>query len=92
MKLIIISGRSGSGKSTALRALEDAGFSCIDNFPVELLPSLVSSVLAEAEAPRAFRIQAWPRTTQLSTLRPLRSQRDCRRSARRAASDPSMKS
>ncbi len=47
MKLIIISGRSGSGKSTALRALEDAGFSCIDNFPVELLPSLVSSVLSE---------------------------------------------
>lgn len=50
MKLIIISGRSGSGKSTALRALEDAGFNCIDNFPVELLPSLVSSVLAEQDA------------------------------------------
>lgn len=47
MKLIIISGRSGSGKSTALRALEDAGFNCIDNFPVELLPSLVSSVLTD---------------------------------------------
>ena len=50
MKLIIISGRSGSGKSTALRALEDAGFNCIDNFPVELLPSLVSSVLTEQDA------------------------------------------
>lgn len=49
MKLIIISGRSGSGKSTALRALEDAGFNCIDNFPVELLPSLVSNALAEPE-------------------------------------------
>ncbi len=47
MKLIIISGRSGSGKSTALRALEDAGFNCIDNFPVELLPSLVANALAE---------------------------------------------
>lgn len=47
MKLTIISGRSGSGKSTALRALEDAGFNCIDNFPVELLPSLVSNTLAE---------------------------------------------
>ena len=43
MKLIIISGRSGSGKSTALRALEDAGFNCIDNFPVSLLPSLVEN-------------------------------------------------
>ncbi len=50
MKLIIISGRSGSGKSTALRALEDAGFNCIDNFPVELLPSLVNSVLAETQS------------------------------------------
>jgi UPF0042 nucleotide-binding protein len=48
MKLIIISGRSGSGKSTALRALEDAGFSCIDNFPVELLSSLVSNTLADS--------------------------------------------
>jgi UPF0042 nucleotide-binding protein len=47
MKLIIISGRSGSGKSTALRALEDAGFHCIDNFPVELLVSLVSNTLAD---------------------------------------------
>lgn len=47
MKLIIISGRSGSGKSTALRALEDARFNCIDNFPVELLPSLVENVLTE---------------------------------------------
>jgi UPF0042 nucleotide-binding protein len=47
MKLIIISGRSGSGKSTALRALEDAGINCIDNFPVELLPSLVNDTLAD---------------------------------------------
>ena len=45
MKLIIISGRSGSGKSTALRALEDAGVNCIDNFPVKLLPSLVNDML-----------------------------------------------
>jgi len=47
MKLIIISGRSGSGKSTALRALEDAGFNSIDNFPVELLQSLVANTLAD---------------------------------------------
>ncbi len=41
MKLIIISGRSGSGKSTALNVLEDAGFYSIDNLPVGLLPALV---------------------------------------------------
>ena len=47
MKLIIISGRSGSGKSTALRALEDAGYHCIDNFPVGLLPSLVGEATTD---------------------------------------------
>lgn len=47
MKLIIISGRSGSGKSTALHALEDAGFNCLDNFPVNLLQSLVHNSLRD---------------------------------------------
>jgi UPF0042 nucleotide-binding protein len=40
MRLVIISGRSGSGKSSALAVLEDIGFYCIDNLPVELLPIL----------------------------------------------------
>ncbi len=40
MKLVIISGRSGSGKSTALNVLEDLGYYCIDNLPVSLLPTL----------------------------------------------------
>lgn len=40
MNLVIISGRSGSGKSTALNLLEDLGFYCIDNLPVSLLPTL----------------------------------------------------
>ena len=43
MKLMVISGRSGSGKSTALNALEDEGFNCIDNFPAGLLPQLIQS-------------------------------------------------
>lgn len=42
MQLVVISGRSGSGKSTALNALEDAGFNCIDNFPVRLLGALAA--------------------------------------------------
>lgn len=46
MELIVISGRSGSGKSTALNALEDEGFNCIDNFPVRLLESLVGDANA----------------------------------------------
>lgn len=39
MKLVVISGLSGSGKSTALQALEDLDFYCIDNLPVGLLPA-----------------------------------------------------
>ena len=44
MKLVIISGRSGSGKSTALHVLEDIGFYCIDNLPAGLLPSLIEEM------------------------------------------------
>jgi RNase adapter protein RapZ len=40
MQFIIISGRSGSGKTVALHALEDLGFYCIDNLPISLLPML----------------------------------------------------
>jgi len=36
--IIMITGRSGSGKSTAMAAMEDAGFYCVDNMPVALLP------------------------------------------------------
>ena len=43
MKLVIVSGRSGSGKSTALHQLEDLGYYCVDNLPAALLPELVRS-------------------------------------------------
>lgn len=41
LKIIIITGHSGSGKSTALAAFEDAGYYCVDNMPVELLPKFL---------------------------------------------------
>jgi UPF0042 nucleotide-binding protein len=50
MKLIIISGRSGSGKSTAVRALEDSGYNCIDNLPISLLEALIMEYLKEGAA------------------------------------------
>ena len=50
MKLIIISGRSGSGKSTAIRALEDSGYNCIDNLPISLLEALIMEYLKEDAA------------------------------------------
>jgi len=42
LQIVIITGLSGSGKSTALRALEDIGFFCVDNLPVVLLPKFLS--------------------------------------------------
>jgi len=47
MQLVIISGRSGSGKSTALNQLEDEGYYCIDNLPLSLLPALVDKTSGE---------------------------------------------
>ncbi len=44
MHLIILTGLSGSGKSVALRALEDSGFYCIDNLPATMLPSISQHV------------------------------------------------
>ena len=41
VRITIITGLSGSGKSTALRALEDVGFFCVDNLPIVLLPKLL---------------------------------------------------
>lgn len=41
IRLMIISGRSGSGKTVALRVLEDLGFYCIDNLPLTFLPQLI---------------------------------------------------
>ncbi|KJH66751.1 RNase adapter RapZ [Chromobacterium violaceum] len=42
MRLILISGLSGSGKSVALRALEDSGFYCVDNLPATMLPEAMA--------------------------------------------------
>ena len=47
MQLVLITGLAGSGKSVALNALEDAGYYCVDNLPVKLLPELVA-VLTQA--------------------------------------------
>jgi len=41
VKIVIITGLSGSGKSTAIRALEDLGFFCVDNLPPILLPKFI---------------------------------------------------
>ena len=47
MKLIIVSGRSGSGKSTCLHVLEDLGYYCVDNMPASLLAALAERIAKE---------------------------------------------
>ena len=44
MRLLVLSGLSGAGKSIALQALEDLGFYCVDNLPVGLLPGFVAQM------------------------------------------------
>ncbi len=50
MKLVILSGRSGSGKTVALHALEDQEFYCIDNLPISMLPQLISKLSVYEES------------------------------------------
>ena len=44
MRLLLVSGLSGSGKTVALHTLEDAGYFCVDNLPLPMLPELVEKV------------------------------------------------
>ncbi len=62
-KIIIITGLSGSGKSTAIDALEDAGFFCIDNLPVILLPKFLE-----------FRAKTGSEITKLALVMDLREE------------------
>ena len=72
MQLYVITGRSGSGKSTVLHALEDGGFKCIDNFPVPLILRLVeNSNGSDSEANIAVSVDARSSTTDLSKLPPI---------------------
>jgi UPF0042 nucleotide-binding protein len=53
-RLVIVTGISGSGKSQAIRALEDLGYFCVDNLPIELLPTLAELTLRPgSDMPRA---------------------------------------
>lgn len=51
-RLVIVSGRSGSGKTSALHILEDLGYLCIDNLPLSLIPDIVGRLHAEGHIKR----------------------------------------
>ncbi|MEM7764416.1 MAG: RNase adapter RapZ [Pseudomonadota bacterium] len=49
MRIVIVSGLSGSGRSVALHVLEDIGYFCIDNLPLSMLPHLMQELHADDE-------------------------------------------
>ena len=58
MQINLITGISGSGKSVALRAFEDAGYDCVDNLPVTLLENLITTLESEKSERVAVAIDA----------------------------------
>jgi UPF0042 nucleotide-binding protein len=52
-QLVIVTGISGAGKASALKAFEDLGFHCVDNLPLELLPHFAGLVSASTDVERA---------------------------------------
>lgn len=52
-ELVILTGLSGSGKGSALKALEDLGYYAVDNLPIDLLPEFADLVAHSASSPRA---------------------------------------
>lgn len=67
--LTVVSGLSGSGKTVALRTLEDLGYYCVDNLPADLLPAFVDSVrTGEAEQRLAVGIDVRNHHADLSNI------------------------
>ena len=63
MQVVVLSGVSGSGKSVALRALEDAHFFSVDNLPADLIPPLIESAQSRGEKKVAISADARSRDT-----------------------------
>src|SRR6266576_2676485 len=51
-ELVVITGMSGSGKASALKAFEDLGYYCVDNLPIELIPRFAELAGQSAEIER----------------------------------------
>ena len=50
MRLVIVTGMSGAGKTSALKMLEDLGFYCVDNLPIPLMEAFVELVMQKPAA------------------------------------------
>jgi len=81
LRVVIVSGLSGAGKSTALRAFEDVGYFCVDNLPTFLLAELLNNMAGRAESPRRLAVgmdvrdPSFP-SSFLTLLPPLRADYD----------------
>ena len=64
-RLLVVTGMSGAGRSTALKVLEDLGYEAVDNLPLSMLPSLLA---APAPAPLAIGVDVRTRDFGVSTL------------------------
>jgi UPF0042 nucleotide-binding protein len=74
MRLILVSGLSGSGKSVALHMLEDAGFYCVDNIPAALLKPFISHTLRDNDTQysrAAVGVDARNAAAEIETVPPL---------------------
>jgi UPF0042 nucleotide-binding protein len=76
-RVLLVTGMSGAGRSTALKALEDIGYEAIDNLPLSLVPALIESAAADAPAiavgadarTRGFRLERMIETLDLAVRR-----------------------
>ena len=66
MKLFVVTGMSGAGKSKAVDFLEDAGYYCLDNLPVKLLPSVVDWMASNTEFPQKVAVTLDIRSKDIS--------------------------
>ncbi|WP_145653513.1 RNase adapter RapZ [Pseudoduganella lurida] len=76
MRIVLITGISGSGKSVALNVLEDTGYYCVDNLPPALLASLVSTLAEEGTEALAVAVDARSAASLVSLPSDVRKLRD----------------
>src|SRR5436309_14735678 len=67
-ELVVITGMSGSGKASALKAFEDLGYYCVDNLPVELIPRFAELAVQSAEIQRTALVVDVREGTKLERL------------------------
>ncbi|MCR5520892.1 MAG: RNase adapter RapZ [Lachnospiraceae bacterium] len=67
MRLIIVTGMSGSGKTKALDILEDNGYYCLDNLPVKILPEFINMILRLDDFSNRICITVDVRNSEMST-------------------------